>query len=133
MVLQDKRSEKCEKCDEKCIFSNWCKLCYMNYLKKLLVNRTSENEKIDNLVRKIQLKTKHYSDIVFEWISYNQFNSIKEIDKFNFVTVCSAIWKDGPLFYDNKGWARKSNRKVSLKYLRNTDDKLLNEVQNLLE
>ena len=48
----------------------------------------------------MQLKIDYYEDIVFEWIPYNQFSDIEEIGRGGFATVYSAIWKDGPLKYD---------------------------------
>ena len=64
----------------------------------------------------MQLKIKNKGDIVFEWIPYNQFDNIEEINKGDFVTVYSAIWKDGPLYYnyDKKEYIRKSDKKVAL-------------------
>ena len=47
----------------------------------------------------MQLKINNPNDTVFEWISCNQFNIIKEIGKGGFATVYSAIWKNGPLRY----------------------------------
>ncbi|GBC27866.2 kinase-like domain-containing protein [Rhizophagus irregularis DAOM 181602=DAOM 197198] len=72
-------------CDE--IYSDiqykWCKLCNFMCWK-------SGDVKIDSL---IQLKINKPSDTRFKWISYNQFNKIRNIDKGHFVTVHSAIWK----------------------------------------
>ena len=51
-----------------------------------------------------QLKINHYNDIIFEWIPYNQFSDIKEIGIGGFATVYSAIWKDGPLKYDEDNY-----------------------------
>ena len=51
----------------------------------------------------MQLNIDNYHDIVFEWIPYNQFNDIKEIGKSDFITVYSAIWRDGPLRYKKSG------------------------------
>src|SRR6266536_5862264 len=60
----------------------------------------SGNEKIDDLIQETQLKiTNYYNDVVFEWIPYNQFNEIKKIAKNGSITVYSAIWRDGPLYY----------------------------------
>ena len=81
----------------------------------------------------MQLKINRRSDIVFEWIPYNQFSNIKEIGRGGFATVYSAIWKDGPLKYneDNEEYTRRSNYKVALKCLHNSQNitnKFLNEV-----
>ena len=91
-------------------------------------------EKIDNFIQEMQLKIDYYEDIVFEWVPYNQFSDIKEIGRGGFATVYSAIWKDGPLQYDwanTKEYTRKSNYKVALKCLHNSQNitnEFLNEV-----
>jgi hypothetical protein len=88
----------------------------------LVLNWTSGNEEIDYFIQEMQLKIND-NNIVFEWIPYNQFNEISEISKNDLITVYSAIWRDGPLYYKyNK---RNSNKKVILKYLHN--------LQNVIE
>ena len=81
----------------------------------------------------MQLKINNPRYIVFEWIPYNQFSDIKEIGRGGFATVYSAIWKDGRLYYgrDSIKYTRKSNYKVALKCLHNSQnitDEFLNEV-----
>jgi serine/threonine protein kinase len=82
----------------------------------------------------MQLKINHPSDIVFEWIPFNQFINIKEIGKGGFATVYSAIWKDGPLCYDNNKYGytwNNQNKEVALKCLYNSQNitsEFLNEV-----
>jgi hypothetical protein len=44
----------------------------MDYFRKNFTNWTSENKKIDNLIQEIQLKSIWKSDIIFEWISFDQ-------------------------------------------------------------
>ena len=100
---------------------------------------TSGNEKIDALIKEMQLKIDGSYNIVFEWIPYNQFKGIKEIDKDGLTTTYSAIWKDGPLTYDfkeKKEYMRLSDEFVILKYLfnpENNTDELLNEVCNSIK
>ena len=93
---------------------------------------TSGNKKIDDFIQEMQLKIHEYDDIVFEWIPYNQLNDIKEIGKDDSASVYSAIWKDGPLYYDedSKKYTRKSNRSVALRCLHNSQNtnECLNEV-----
>ncbi|UZO16945.1 uncharacterized protein OCT59_008311 [Rhizophagus irregularis] len=98
-----------------------------------LANSISGNEKIDNFIQEMQLKIK-YEDVIFEWIPYNQFNEIKETDKNGLITVYSAIWKDGPLYKENKwnDYTRNTNKEVALKCLHNSQtsiDSLLNEAK----
>jgi hypothetical protein len=82
----------------------------------------------------MQLKIDGDNSIVFEWIPYNQFNKIKEIENNNYTAIYSAIWKNGPLYKSkwSKNYKRDSNKKVALKYLynlQNTVESLINEVQ----
>src|SRR3954454_19605813 len=124
IVIKHMHCENCESIHE------WYKPCYLNYLRANFTNWTSKNEKIDNIIQKMQLKTDNPTDIIYEWIPYNQFNDIKEIGKGGFATVYSAIWKNGPLYYTNK-YNRNPNMKVALKCLSNSQnltDEFLNEV-----
>ncbi|UZO06819.1 uncharacterized protein OCT59_027126 [Rhizophagus irregularis] len=93
----------------------------------------SGNEKIDDFIQKRQLIINAYKDTVLEWIPYNQFDEIKEIDKNDLITVYSAIWKDGPLYRNYGGlWRRSSNKSVALKCLHNSQesiDSLINEAK----
>jgi hypothetical protein len=91
------------------------------------------DEKIDNLIQEMRSKAKGPSDIIFEWIPYDQFNNINEERKGDFAKACSATWKDGPLIYSyfKKMLARVSNKKVVLKYLfysKDISDRFLDEV-----
>ena len=81
----------------------------------------------------MKLKRSSHKDIVFEWIPYNQLDNIREISKGDFAIVHSAIWKNGPLYYDKnkKEHERKSNKPVSLKCIhksQNFTNEFLNEV-----
>ncbi len=107
----------------------------MDNLKKNFTNWTSENKKVNDFIQEMQLKTNKHNDIIFEWIPYNQLNSIKEIGKDGFFTIYSAIWKDGLLEYDKykeiyKRNLKNQNQKVSLKCynLQNIMDEFFNEV-----
>ena len=93
----------------------------------------SGNKKIDNLIQEMQLKISSYSDIVFEWIPYNQFKNIEEINKCDYATIFSAIWRDGQLKFNSNSieYTVKPDKKVALKCLHNTQnitDEFLNEV-----
>jgi len=94
----------------------------------------SGNEKIDNLIQEMQLKIDSYNDIIFEWIPYDQFIDMKKIGEGGFAEVYSAIWKVGPLNYDNSKneyTRNQQNKKIALKHLckpRNITEESLNEV-----
>src|SRR4051794_19304771 len=121
----------CKKCGKNVY---WCKPCQMDNLKGDFTNWTSGNEKTDELIQEMQLKINKWNDIVFEWIPYNQFSDIEEIGKGGFSTVYSAIWKDGPLKYDEdteKYIKSYLSKKVALKCLHNSQNitnEFLNEV-----
>ena len=94
---------------------------------------TSENKKINDFIQESQLKINNYNNMVLEWIPYNQFNKIKETGKNGLISVYSAIWKDGPLCYNEEyeHYNRDSNKEVALKCLNNSQesiDSLINEV-----
>jgi hypothetical protein len=140
IVLHNKYFEKefekyCARCGKKYTDAQykWCKSCQIYYFKKNFTNWTSGNNKIDNFIQEIQLKINDSSDIVFEWIPYDQFDDIKEIDKGGFAIVYSAVWKDGPFFYNpsKENYSRHSNKIVALKCLHNSKNitnEFLNEV-----
>ncbi|GBC01078.1 hypothetical protein RclHR1_04060006 [Rhizophagus clarus] len=95
IVLQDKY---CEKCGE--------------------VYTSIGNKKIDDYIQKMN----NYKDSTVEWIPFDQFINIKEMNKINKnnATIYAAVWKKG---YE----------KVILKCLNNSNNKineLLNEVEN---
>jgi hypothetical protein len=124
----------CVKCNK--IYTNtwnkWCKSCQINYLRKKFTNWSSNDENIDSLIQEMQLKIDDPSDIIFEWIPCNQFIDIKEINKSNYATIYTSIWKDGPLYWDGIMYKRNSNKTVSLKCLNNlrnnADEFLCNKV-----
>src|SRR5438067_2116007 len=124
----------CEKCGEK--YTNeaqsWCKPCQIDNLKRNFTNWTSGNEKIDNSVQEMQLKIDSSSNIVFEWIPYNQFSDIKEIGRGGLATVYSAIWKDGPLEYNRntEKYVKQYPHTVALKCLHNSQNNITNEFLN---
>src|ERR1051325_3247055 len=120
MILQD---EYCNRCNKEYTDAKhyWCRACLKNF-----ANFSSENDMIDDFIQEMQLKINSYDDIIFEWISYDQFNDIKEIDKDDFSIVYSATW-NGPLKYDTKTLKYERYRdKVALECLydsqNNTDE-----------
>src|SRR4051812_26738851 len=107
---------QCERCGNE--YTNkiwaWCRQCQINSLKNYTT--ICNNEKLNNFIQEMQLKIDAPLDIVFEWIPYDQFNDINEINGFTY-----AIWKDGRLKYDllTKKYQRNQDMEVSLKYSHN--------------
>ena len=134
LVLEDLHCGKfCLKCFDEYTdnYYKWCKSCQINVLKANFTYLSSENEKIDRFIQKMQLKIKYYSDIVFEWIPYNQFNNIEEMAKNEIAIIYSATWIDGPLYHNKEEWKRNSDQKVALKCLYNSKNmisEILSEV-----
>jgi hypothetical protein len=112
----------CERCGEEYTeYYNskyeWCIYCQVNDLSLNFRNWTSENQEIDNLIQKMQLKISRPDNIIFEWIPYDQFSNIKKINNDN---VYSAIWNNDFLFYDNLYINEPIKRlRVTLKYSQN--------------
>src|ERR1051325_8179687 len=99
LIISNKQCIKC--CNEYTDMEHkWCKPCQRNHLKINFTKWTSGNKQVDSFIQKKQLEIDHYTDIVFEWIPYNQFNDIKELGKSDFTTAYSAVWRDGILYYD---------------------------------
>ncbi|CAB5379097.1 unnamed protein product [Rhizophagus irregularis] len=92
----------------------YCKKCGEKYKIEFEINNKScmscqishENEKISDLIQEMKLSQ---TDIIFEWIPYNQFKNVEEIGKGGFSTVYSAIWKDGLIKYDEDILGYKDN------------------------
>jgi hypothetical protein len=91
----------------------------------------SENEKIDDFIYisninydKNFMNHKNAKDLIFEWIPYNQLNEIKEMGNDNNITIYSAIWKDGPLYYNynKEEYTRDPNKEVTLRCLQNSQN-----------
>ncbi|PKY51497.1 HCP-like protein [Rhizophagus irregularis] len=131
----------CEKCDNELesLSSNLCKICQINYLKSNFINWTSKNKKLDEFIQKKQLEIFNSYNDVFEWIPYDKFIEIEKIElandpdeKFGLAT---ALWMDGPLYYDMKELKRTSYEKVVLRYLhyiKDITDEFINKVESYL-
>ncbi|CAB4439856.1 unnamed protein product [Rhizophagus irregularis] len=132
LVLQNSDCKIC--CKQYSDLKNkWCKLCEINYIQNNFTN-WSGNEKIDNFIQEKQIKINGFNDVLVEWIPYNQFINIKENGKVddNVAILYSAIWKNGPLYYekDRKEWIRNSYKKVVLKCLTLDTNKFFIEANN---
>ncbi|UZO16625.1 uncharacterized protein OCT59_008008 [Rhizophagus irregularis] len=131
-----KNNEKyCMRCNN--LYTNenykWCKKCQINHLIKNFINWRSGNKKIENFIRRMQLKISNLEDIIFEWIPYNNILGVEEMDEDDFSRGCLAEWKDGPLYWNYNKYIRKP-KEVMLKYSHNSRDvdKFLDEVKTCI-
>ncbi|PKK60484.1 hypothetical protein RhiirC2_856822 [Rhizophagus irregularis] len=127
----------CEKCGNEYDSREykWCKQCQTNQLKNDFTNWTSRNYKTDYFIQKMQLKINNYDDTIFEWIPYNEFIIIKELENYTL-----TIWKKGPLYYNtnDEKLVRKSYERVYLLFLyvnshEITDEFSKNEIESYLK
>ncbi|GES83229.1 kinase-like domain-containing protein [Rhizophagus clarus] len=81
-----------------------------------------KNEKIDCFIQERLLKINKCEDVIFEWIPFDQFNHIEKIGNNNLMTIYSAVWTDGPLYYQYNKYTRNSNKTVNLKNLHNSQN-----------
>ena len=137
-ILQDEQSEiYCGICYKK--YTNmaykWCKQCQINNLKKDFINWTSGIKKIDNFIQEKQLEIDSPQSTILEWIPYDQFSDINEVNNDDLTIIYSAKWKNGPLHWDEncrkyKRHQDNKNNEVTLKYLHNLQniEEFLNEV-----
>jgi hypothetical protein len=115
VVLNDENYKmNCEKYND---HYEICKLCQMRYLVKNTITKwPSGNEIVDDFIHEMQLKINIHTNVVFEWIPYNQFHNVKEMKNDN---LYLAIWNDGPLKFDYHGkrkWIRAPDKNVALKF-----------------
>ncbi|POG78622.1 kinase-like domain-containing protein [Rhizophagus irregularis DAOM 181602=DAOM 197198] len=117
-----KRYGLCENCKQpRTRFFYYCNYCIFQPNFK---NWTSGNHDVDEFIQKAQLKASSYDKII-EWIEYDKFEDVKYLAKGGFGTTFKAVWKEGHISdwdYNNNKWRRKSETKVALKCLHNSQD-----------
>ena len=113
----------CQGCHQPRSSYDWCKSCNYKHFQNGFNNWTSENKIIYELIKKIQLNSSSYQEII-EWIPENRLIIQNCIGKGRFGTVYKAIWKDGYIGYwdyDENCWKRyEKNCTVAVKLLNNS-------------
>jgi hypothetical protein len=124
----------CPTCKQQHTQRGWCQPCEIKRFKDDFHNWTSGNIDLDNLIRHSQLNTT--GPLMFlEWIPYDKFENIREIDRGGFGVVYKATWDLGPkLYWDDsrRYWVREGEKQVVLKRLynsNNTNAEFWNEVR----
>ena len=128
-MLQDGYCKECVK-QYTDIKDEWCKSCQTNDLKMKFTNWTSGNKQIDDLIQEVRSKINKSSDIIFEWIPYDQFRDIEEIGNGGFATVYSATW-ERKVAISKTEHSQLIESKIALKCLyksQNITNEFLNEV-----
>lgn len=104
----------CPVCAKEKTYSAWCQECGTTYFKNNFINWTSENQKIDEIIKETQRNSKVAIDFV-EWIPYEQFEKIEKICQGGFGTIYSAFWIQGPLSMLANEFKRTRGIHVALK------------------
>jgi len=112
----------------------WCKVCDPL---RIIEGWTSGNPDIDKFIKDTMYDEREKKYPIFlEWVPFDRFTDIKQIDEGGFAKVYTAIWTDGPLGFvgQDDGSCKKFDpkpTKVALKKLngsQNMSAKYLNEV-----
>ena len=115
----------------------WCKECVPSCI---IEGWTSGNSEIDNFIKDTIYNAKRNKYVSYprflEWVPFDRFEDIKQIDKGGFAKVYSAKWIDGQAKYtkqDDGSWKKSEPepKTVALKRLngsQNMSSDYLNEV-----
>jgi len=139
MSSETKNKKKpCIKCKEPYTYVDqweldaWCQNCSVKYCQNNLCT-WSGNEKIDNLIKKIQEKANR-PYVFFEWIPFERFSEIKKIGEGGFSTIYYANWNGGYLSGYNEETHEHVRTEVSvalkcLNQSQDISDEFLKEIQ----
>lgn len=124
-------TSKCQHLSRYLDSDGWCKKCTMK-------NVSSGHSGIDKFIKRTQNKATNWSDPYLEWISYDQFQDIKEIGQGNFSVVYSATWTLGKRV-DNHNSSRKNKVQcpregpmtVTLKRIKNSQEMTRDYIKQL--
>ncbi|RHZ83289.1 hypothetical protein Glove_97g81 [Diversispora epigaea] len=112
----EKMPRVCSECNQE-FDKRWCKPCNSTHFKNDFDKWTSGNEKMDKFIQDAQLNADDFIKII-EWIPYDRFRDIKQINKGGYGTIHYAKWIDGYIrvwITENQQWKRKGQCEVALK------------------
>ena len=127
----------CDNCKAIRYSDRFCEWCISLRLQSLFNTWTSENEIIDDFIRKCQIQSSLPQHIL-EWIPFEEFENIEKLTEGGFSTIYTATWTRGYLCdYDEnkKEFSYFENQNVVLKSLSDSSDPgkaFFNEVINYL-
>ncbi|CAB4441239.1 unnamed protein product [Rhizophagus irregularis] len=123
VLFNEGKRRICENCNQVCLATLFCEYCVRNNLKVNFSNWTSNNDEIDNLIRKCQMETLG-PDYIIEWIPYDNLQNIKYLTEGGISKIYRADWIGGN--YDE--WDMEKNQlkrfgtfEVILKSLENVE------------
>ncbi|RIB25859.1 kinase-like domain-containing protein [Gigaspora rosea] len=117
---------KCQLCKKDNTSFNYCQPCQSEIFKEKFTSWSSGNNVIDEIIRSIQLNSKHTEEII-EWVPFSQFDNIQKFGK-----VYKATRLDGGSFsfWNSEKIAQRNNfdNEVILKSCDNLSN-LVNELK----
>src|SRR4051794_11200537 len=84
----------CKECNQPNTGINWCQPCNSIHFQQDFDKWTSDNEEIDEFIRKFQLNATCYQEVL-EWLPYEIFKNIEHLAESDFSTEYKAEWIDG--------------------------------------
>ncbi|GES82318.1 kinase-like domain-containing protein [Rhizophagus clarus] len=110
----------CGNCDKPRVSYSWCVDCNVEYFEENFKNWSSDDPRIDNMIKNTQKTAKEYIGYV-EWIDISKFELLKNTGKRGaFSSTYSAVWMEGPQHkWDEYAevWIRKGPTDVILRRL----------------
>ncbi|CAG8790069.1 12362_t:CDS:2, partial [Acaulospora morrowiae] len=103
--------------DHECWISrNSCGKCTRKFFQEQPSNWKSGNSEIDKIIRESQ-ESRNNIHKTLEWIPFEQFYDIREIDKGAFSIVYLAYWMDGPLLMKAFPDELKKSQEISVEFI----------------
>jgi len=133
-IKSDIPDNNCSYCNKRFTEELWCKDCDPF---RIIEGWTSRNPDIDEFIKVTMYNARHHvrHPEFLEFVPFDRFTDVEEIDEGGFAKVYTATWIDGPLTYKriSGSWKKldPEPKKVALKRLngsQNISAKYLNEV-----
>src|SRR6266542_1606955 len=118
------KPRECDKCKATRYSDKFCEWCISLHLQRLFNAWTSENEIINDFIRKCQMQSS-LPDSILEWIPFYQFEKVKKLTEGGFSTIYTATWIRGTItdYNENKKeFTLFGSQKVVLKSLNNSSN-----------
>ncbi|GBB99327.1 hypothetical protein RclHR1_03490009 [Rhizophagus clarus] len=109
----------CKGCDSQFTDQNWCHNCEPQKVQENFPNWTSGNESLDEIIQYSQLSAIN-NNTYFEWINFDRFDCIENMQGFPHSEFYTATWLDGIReLWDNESqqWVRTGPVKIILRKL----------------